>query len=126
MAFSFDPNIIRTNMPRKAQKRPYHAPEREAAARATRAAILTAAHQLLVERGYARMTMEAVAAAAGVALDTVYAAVGRKPTLVKLLLEAALSGTDEAVPAAERGYVREIRRTAGAAGKLRVYARALG
>ncbi len=33
------------------------------------------------------------------ALDTVYASVGRKPELVRFLIETAISGTGEAVPA---------------------------
>ncbi len=88
-------------MPRKAghRRRPYRSPAREAAALATRQAILEAGRRLLVERGYGGMTMERVASEAGVALDTVYAAIGPKPTLVRLLVEAAISGTNQAVPA---------------------------
>ena len=33
---------------------------------------------------------------AGVALDTVYGSVGRKPELARLLIETAISGTDQA------------------------------
>jgi AcrR family transcriptional regulator len=71
------------------------------------------------------MTMAAVAAEAGVALDTVYASVGRKPKLVALLVETAVSGSDDAVPAAERDYVRQIRAAEDAGQKLEIYARAL-
>ncbi len=53
--------------------------------------------------------MPAIAQSAGIALDTVYASVGKKPALFALLVETAISGTDVAIPAAERDYVRAIR-----------------
>jgi AcrR family transcriptional regulator len=105
--------------------RPYRAPRRRAQAQATRRAILDAAGRLFVERGYAATTMGAVAEAAGVALDTVYAAVGPKPVLFRLLLETAISGTDRAVPAVERDYVRAIQAEPDPAAKLAVYAAAV-
>jgi len=55
----------------------------------------------------------------------VYAAVGKKATLFRLLVEVAISGSDRAVPAEERDYVRAIREEADAAEKLRLYAGAL-
>ncbi|MBV9577670.1 MAG: helix-turn-helix transcriptional regulator [Chloroflexi bacterium] len=63
---------------------------RQAAAQLTRRAILDAATRLFTERGYARTTMADIAAGAGVALDTVYASVGRKAALFRLLVEAAI------------------------------------
>ena len=39
---------------------------------------------------------------ADVNVDTVYALVGRKPVLLKALIEQAISGTDSAVVAEER------------------------
>jgi AcrR family transcriptional regulator len=113
-------------MPRKARAtRSYDSSRRAAAAENTRRSILESARKLLVTRGYGGMTMAAVAAEAGVALDTVYASVGRKPKLVVLLVETAVSGSDDAVPAAERDYVRQIRAAEDAAQKLEIYARAL-
>jgi AcrR family transcriptional regulator len=91
----------------------------------TRRAILDAAGHLLVQDGYAAMTMQAVAAAAGVALDTVYTAVGRKPVLVRLMIETAISGTEETTPALERQYVRDIRAATTAREKLAIYATAI-
>ncbi|MDQ6672673.1 MAG: TetR/AcrR family transcriptional regulator [Chloroflexota bacterium] len=114
-------------MPRpvKPAARAYDAPRRRAAAQRTRRVILEAARRLFVESGYGAITMAEIAAQAGVALDTVYAAVGRKPTLFRLLIESAISGTDEAVPAEQRDYVREIQATPAAAGKLEVYAQSV-
>lgn len=105
--------------------RPYHAPRRQAQARRTHRAILDAAGQLFVERGYAATTMSAVAEAAGVALDTVYAAVGPKPVLFRLLVETAISGTEAPVPAPERDYVHAVRAEPDPARKLTLYAQAV-
>ena len=59
-------------------KRRYDASRRREAAAHTRQAIMDAALELFTDRGYAATPMTAVAKRAGVALDTVYAAVGRK------------------------------------------------
>jgi AcrR family transcriptional regulator len=106
-------------------RRAYDAPRRRAAAARTRGAILAAARRRFATHGYAATTMAAVAAEAGVALDTVYATVGPKPALFRLLIEAALSGRDAAVPAEARDYVRAIRATPDAGGKLDRYAAAV-
>lgn len=106
-------------------KRDYRSDARAQSAQETRRAILDAARELFVARGYAGLTMQAVAHDAGVALDTVYAAVGPKPALVRLLVETAISGRDTPVVAREREYVRRIRETASAAEKLELYAAAV-
>ena len=41
-------------------------------------------------------------------MDTIYASVGRKPALLRELVETAISGSDEAVPAEQRDYVQRI------------------
>ncbi len=105
--------------------RRYHAQRRQQAANRTRLAILQAATRLFTERGYTATTMADVAGAAGVALDTIYAAVGRKPTLFRVLVESAISGTDEPVPAEQREYVNAIRSEPDAGRKLELYANAM-
>jgi len=106
-------------------KRRYDATGRRQAAARTRAAILDAARQLFAERGYAATPMTAIASQAGVALDTVYAAVGRKPELARLLIETAISGTDQAMPAEQRDYVRAIQDAPDAGTKIAIYAGAI-
>lgn len=106
-------------------KRPYHAPRRQAAAAQTRQAILDAATARFVAQGYIATTMAAIAEAAGVALDTVYAAVGSKPVLFRLLIERAISGEAEPVPAEERDYVRAMLAEPDAGRKLALYAAAI-
>jgi len=106
-------------------KRRYDASHRRQAAARTRAAILEAARQLFGERGYTATPMTAIADRAGVALDTVYATVGRKPELARLLIETAISGTDQATPAEQRDYVRSIQAAPDAETKIAMYAAAI-
>jgi AcrR family transcriptional regulator len=112
-------------MKRTVARRRYDSTSRREAALATRQSILAAARRVFLEKGYASATMAGIAQAAGVALDTVYATVGKKPSLFRLLIETAISGIDRAVPAEARDYVRAIREETDAAQKLRLYATAL-
>lgn len=106
-------------------KRRYDASGRRQAATRTREAILDAARHLFSERGYTATPMTAIAERAGVALDTVYASIGRKPELARLLIETAISGTGGAVPAEERDYVRAIQAAPDAEAKIDIYAAAI-
>lgn len=106
-------------------KRAYDTTRRRAAAQRTRKAILDAASRLFRENGYVSTTMSAIAGEAGVALDTVYASVGAKPVLFRLLIEHALSGRDEAVPALQRDYVKAMQAEPDARRKLELYAAAV-
>ena len=105
--------------------RTYRSSLREEQARRTRQAILEAARLLFSEKGFAATTIAQVAAKAGVAVDTVYAAVGPKPALMRLLLETAISGSDQAVPAEQRAYVQQVRAAPTAREKIRIYASAV-
>lgn len=106
-------------------RRTYDSTLRSQAARDTRQRVLDVARKLFVSRGYSGLTMQEVADRAGVALDTVYASIGRKPQLVKLLVEAAISNTDDALPPEQRDYVRAIRAASSARAKLAIYAAAV-
>jgi AcrR family transcriptional regulator len=109
----------------KAGKRPYQAPRRAEQAAATRRAILAAARDLFVERGYAATAVAEIAALAQVSVDTVYSAVGRKPALLRELIETSISGADHAVPAVERDYVIAVRAAPTARDALVIYASAV-
>lgn len=106
-------------------KRRYSAPQRSAQAAATRRAVLASARELFVRRGYAATTVTDIAAGAKVSVDTVYAAVGRKPVVLRELVETALSGADHAVVAQQRDYVVAIRAAPTAREKLTIYATAV-
>lgn len=105
--------------------RRYHSPRRARQAAQTRRAVLAAARELVGEAGYGAMTVAKIARRAGVAVDTVYASVGRKPEVLRALVETALSGTDEEVPAAQRRYVQRIGEVPAARDKLEIYADAI-
>jgi AcrR family transcriptional regulator len=90
------------------RKRRYNATRRHAAALETRRAIANAARELFLEHGYTATTVAAIAAAAGVSHETVYATLGPKPAVFRHLIETALSGADEPIPPLERDYARQI------------------
>lgn len=106
-------------------KRSYDASSRREGAEATRRAILDAARAMFCEKGYAATSMQMIAQAAGISMDTVYASVGKKPALFALLVESAISGADVEIPAEEREYVQAIRAERDAVRKLAIYAAAL-
>jgi AcrR family transcriptional regulator len=81
-------------------------PSRERQARSTRQAIVSAARDLFVARGYAATTIDAVAERAGVGRKTVFSSVGGKGALLKLVWDQAIVGDDEPVAMADRPAVR--------------------
>jgi len=106
-------------------KRGYHSPRRVEQAAATRRAVLLAARELFVSNGYTATTIADIAERARVSPDTIYATVGRKPALLRELVETAISGTDQAVPAEQRDYVTRITAATSAVDKITIYARAI-
>ena len=117
---------VKTLVKRKGQRAPaprrYDASRRQAAALETRGAIVAAARELFVENGYGGTSMAAIAAAAGISHETVYAAFGPKPALFRHLVETALSGTDEPVPALERESTRAMQAEPDPTRMLQMYA----
>jgi AcrR family transcriptional regulator len=91
----------------KARRR-YESPRRQEQAAATRLAILEAAERLFGERGYTGTPVFAIAAAAGVALKTVYAAFGTKAEVLRALWNLRMRGDEEPVPLAQRPWFREL------------------
>lgn len=89
-------------------RRPYQSTLRDQQARATRRAVVDAARDLFVERGWSGTTIDAVAVRAGVSRSTVFTAVGGKAALLKLALDWALVGDDEPIPLVERPVVAEL------------------
>ena len=81
--------------------RPYDSSRRRERAQQNRGAVLAAARRLFLADGYAGTTLAAVAAAAGVSVETVYKSFGTKPGLLRAVAEAALAGPD-LVPTTDR------------------------
>jgi AcrR family transcriptional regulator len=75
------------------QTRRYHSSVRAEQAQRTRMRILDAAEQQFAERGYAAATINAMARAADVAPDTVYATFKNKRGVLGALVEARVRGT---------------------------------
>lgn len=83
-------------------RRAYRSARRREQAAATRRAIVEAARALFVARGYAGTTIDAIAAAAGVAPVTVYAAFGSKRGVLDRLIAVSLVGDERPVPLLDR------------------------
>ena len=110
-------------MPRRVKSpRAYDASGRREQARATRREVVEAATALFVERGYAATTMADVAARAGVAVQTVYSAVGGKAALVKAAVDVAIVGDDEPVAVPDRPEIAAVRAEVEGRRKLEMFA----
>lgn len=102
-------------------RRRYDSTRRQQQAGENRRAVLEAARRLFLERGYAATTVGAIAAAAGVSVETVYKAFRNKPGLVKAVVDIAIVGDDEPVPMLERGRVRRMEAETDPRRKLAMY-----
>jgi AcrR family transcriptional regulator len=79
---------------------------REVSAEATRRAIVEAASRLFFERGYHGAGVDEIAAAAGVAVQTIYNSIGSKRDLLVRVLDYAASGERAPTPVGEIGKER--------------------
>lgn len=102
-------------------RRRYDSSRRQEQARQSRRAVLEAARRLFLENGYAATTMGAIAAEAGVSVETVYKAFGNKPGLVKSVIDVAIVGDDEPVPMLQRDRVRRMEAEPDPRRKLAMY-----
>ena len=91
-------------------KRRYDSSGRAEQARRSRDAVLREAERLFLERGYAGTTVAAIAAEAGVSVETIYKAFGGKAGLVRAIYDRGLIGT-AAVPAYQRSDEMRARET---------------
>lgn len=83
-------------------RRGYDNSARQEAARHTRARILSAARELLLEGGYSRLTIAALADAAVVSPQTIYNSIGGKAEVLKACYDVTLAGDDEPVAIRDR------------------------
>lgn len=75
-------------------------------AKQTRRAILEAARELFVERGYGATALQDIADRAGYAVQTIYFTFGNKRTVLKELGDDTVAGDDEPVPTMQRSWFR--------------------
>lgn len=75
------------------KRRAYNARGRRAAAAERHAAVIAAAERRFLTVGYGATTIAAVAADAGVSVDTIYKSFGGKPGLVRALWQRVLEGS---------------------------------
>lgn len=106
-------------------KRSYQSTRRIEQATETRRRILRAAHDLFVGQGYGRTTIAEVAGAAGVAVETVYAAYRNKPTLLRQVWYATFRGDDEDIRLLDRPEIRAVLAEPDLATRLRAHAAAM-
>jgi AcrR family transcriptional regulator len=83
-------------------KRPYNSTRRQAQAQETHRQILEAAKTLFLERGYSGASIAAIAEAAGVAPETVFAIFGNKRTILARLIDLSVGGDEQPIPLLER------------------------
>jgi AcrR family transcriptional regulator len=107
---------------REVKRRSYDSSRRRAQATETRAAIVAAARDLFVEQGYARTTMDDIAAHAGVSVETIYAAFKNKATLLHKAWDITVGGDDQDIVFHERPEALAIRNEPDLAKRLMLHA----
>ena len=111
---------------RRPVKRSYQSSLRAQQAEATTRAIVDAAADLFSQKGYGAVSLDAVAAAAGVSRATVFTSVGGKPALLQAAFRAAFGraagAPNVAMPLVERPRSVEIRGRPTVHGYLAGYA----
>ena len=103
-------------------KRNYDSSLRKQQAGQTRMRIVEAAQKLFADRGYAASTIESIASAAGVAVDTVYATFGSKREVLKALLDVRVGGDDAPIDLLDRPGPQAVRSERDQRRQLSVFA----
>jgi AcrR family transcriptional regulator len=80
----------------------------QARTRLARAAVIDAARDLFLERGYGATTVEAISDRADVPAATVYRLFSSKHGILEALLDVSIVGDDDDVPLADRPQVRSL------------------
>jgi AcrR family transcriptional regulator len=112
--------------PERAARRRYDATERRRLAeqqrRASRRRVVTAASRCFLDAGYAATTIGDVARAAGVAVQTVYSAVGGKADLLIEVVNQAVAGDDREVMFLDREWMTQLRAETDPRRQVRIFA----
>lgn len=104
-------------------RRKYQSRLRQQQAADTRGAIVAAARQLFVANGWQGTTIAAVARAAGVSAESVYAVFGSKSALLLGVVQSAVRRGDPATPLVEQEGPRAVAAARDQAEMLRLFAR---
>src|SRR6185312_12817859 len=99
--------------PVKPPSRPYHAPQRAAAAARTREAIVTAAKDAFERLGWPGATMRGIADQAGVSVKTVEALYRTKAELLKHVVDYAIARHLRPIPVTGREPVAAMQAATG-------------
>lgn len=103
--------------------RPYHSPRRERQARATRQAILDAAHELFLANGYAGTSVDDIADRAEVARQTIYDNFVDKASLLYAVAERVVARQDDPVPLGDSRAWAELANEPDPRSRIRMAAR---
>jgi AcrR family transcriptional regulator len=110
-------------MARTVKPRPYDSARRQTQAKETQAAVVRAARELFIERGYGQTKIADIAELAGVSPETIYKAFANKATLLHRAWDITIGGDDEEIVFHERPEVVAIRNEPDLAERLLLHAR---
>src|SRR4051794_37485302 len=91
------------------KRKAYDSSRRRAQADETRRLIVRASRDLFIEKGYGHTTIADIAGAAGVSVETIYAAFGNKSTLLHKAWDITVGGDEDEIVFHERPDVVAIR-----------------
>ena len=87
--------------------RPYDTSRRAERTQASKRAVVEAAHELFLARGFADTTVDAISAASRVPIATVYRLFKTKTAILKQVIDTAVVGDDASVPLGDRSVVKD-------------------
>jgi AcrR family transcriptional regulator len=87
--------------------RPYDTSRRAERTQASKRAVVEAAHELFLARGFADTTVDAISGASRVPIATVYRLFKTKTAILKQVIDTAVVGDDAPVPLGDRSVVKD-------------------
>jgi AcrR family transcriptional regulator len=87
--------------------RPYDTSRRAERTQASKRAVVAAAHDLFLARGFADTTVEAISTASRVPIATVYRLFKTKTAILKQVIDEAIVGDDTPIPLGDRSVVKD-------------------
>ena len=87
--------------------RPYDLSRRAERTQASKRAVVAAAHELFLARGFADTTVDAISTSSRVPIATVYRLFKTKTAILKQVIDTAVVGDDAPVPLGDRSIVKD-------------------